>query len=89
MSLKLLSAAAIFAVVAASPAFACEQHQTHAAVTAAAEPQIVAPVEAAVALPQSPITEDAALSVAPEPMAASGGFGRCGDRKRTTVYLTN
>ena len=88
MSLKLLSAAAVLAMLAA-PAFACEQHQTHAAVTAAAEPLIVAPVEAAVALPQSPVSEDAAMSIVPEPMAATGGFGRCGDRKRTTVYLTN
>ena len=90
MTLKLLTTAAVLAVFATAPVLACEQHKAHSAMTtAAAAPVILAPVETALPLPQSPVTEEAAMSVPPQPVTAPSGYGGCRERKATTVYLTN
>lgn len=88
MPIKLLSAAAVLAVFAVTPVFACERHLTHAPqTTVAAAPVTVAP-EVAVSLPQSSVPEAQALSVVPEVAAAYRGYGGC-EKRQTTVYLTN
>lgn len=86
MPIKPLFAAAMLALFAASPVFACEQHKSHAIETTAdAAPVIVMPEVTAV-LPKSPVTEVKAMSIVPEPGEASGGYRGCGQQ---TVYLTN
>ena len=86
MPIKLLVPAAILAILAATPALACEQHQSHAMqTTVEAAPVIVVP-EAKTLLPQSPVTEERAISVIPEQTKATGGYRGC---RNQTVYLTN
>ncbi len=90
MITRLLSAAAL-TVLLASPAFACEMHQAHSALTTAS----VAPVNEPptqiqpIVLPQSKAMDAAALTVAPEDVKSPMAYGGCHNRRQTTVYLTN
>lgn len=86
MPIKLLSAAAILAVLMATPVFACEQHKSHVMqTTAEAAPVIVVP-EAAALLPRFPVAEEKAILILPEQAEAYGGYRGRGEK---TVYLTN
>ncbi len=90
MITRLLSAAAM-TVLLASPAFACEMHQAHSALTTAS----VAPVSdppaqiQPIVLPQSKATDAAAMTLAPQEAKSPMAYGGCRNRRQTTVYLTN
>ena len=85
MPIKLL-VPALLALMADTPAISCEQHQTHAMQTTAEAAPVIPVPEATVLLPQSPVTDEQAISVAPEQPVATGGYGGC---RNQTVYLTN
>ena len=85
MPIKLL-VPTLLALMAVTPALACEQHQTHAMQTTAEAAPVIPDPEPTVLLPQSPVIEEQAISVAPDQPVAAGGYGGC---RNQTVYLTN